>query len=96
MGYGKANWERENLLVRNDYMDSIRNFWSPVDVRTEPYRKLRFYPDPKNKHRYTVCIMLQDLKAHKTREGHHKPGKLVHTRTTTADAILEKRKKMQT
>ena len=70
-GYDEKEWEREHLLVRDGCGDTIRAFWATTGLL--PCKQ--YYPDPESKHRCTVCCKTyaraQDLKAHKTRTGHH-------------------------
>ena len=94
-GHQKPEWEREHLLIRDDCGDSIKEFW--VSTGKNPSKK--FYKDPHGQHRCTVCAKqykrAQDLKAHRTREGHHDEKTHRVTETAKKDAKLEKRKEMQ-
>ena len=95
VGYDEEEWERENLLVRDGCTDSIRHFWATSQL--DPTQD--FYKDPTGQHRCTVCCKSykrdQDLKAHKTREGHHESTKPMTTKTAVKDAIQNKRREMQ-
>ena len=94
-GYEDMEWEREHLLTRDGCGDTIRSFWATSG--RSPCEK--FYPDPDGKHRCTICsrtyARAQDLKAHKTRTGHHEDKQTRVTRTAYRDAEEEKRKQMQ-
>ena len=94
-GYDEKEWEREHLLVRDGCGDTIRAFWTTTGLL--PCKQ--YYPDPESKHRCTVCCKTyaraQDLKAHKTRTGHHDDKQTRVTKTAFYDAEEDKRKKMQ-
>ena len=94
-GYKEPEWERGHLLERDGCRDSIRRFW----VKTGLNPSKEFYEVSDGKHRCAICCKpfgrAQDLKAHKTREGHHEDKRKTITRTAVQDAILQKRKDMQ-
>ena len=94
-GHEEEEWEREHLLVRDGCMTSIRNFWATSGL--QPAKD--FYADPENEHRCTICTKTfsraQDLKDHRTRQGHHDHKKKKKTMTAYADAILQKRRDEQ-
>ena len=70
-GYEVPEWERGQLLIKDGCNDAIRQFW--LDSGLSPCKD--YYPDPENKYRCEICAKTfkrrQDLKAHKTRSGHH-------------------------
>ena len=94
-GYPTPEWSREHLLLRDGCRDSIRDFWSRTGKRSNK----KFYPDPGNKYRCTICgkayKRAQDLKAHRTRTKHYEEQTTKVTATAAVDAVLQKRKKMQ-
>ena len=94
-GYEEPEWEREHLLKRDKCHDSIRSFWATSGLK--PTRD--FYPDTNGENRCTVCARTfarpQDLKAHRTRTGHHDHKQYMKTRTAVVDAITAKRKEQQ-
>ena len=93
-GYGEE-WEREHLLLRDGCEDIIRSFWSTSGLNLSK----KFYADKDGNHRCEVCVRTfkrqQDLKAHRTRSGHHHEKIHKVTNTAKVDAELEKRKVMQ-
>ena len=96
VGYDVPDWQPEHLLLRDGCRDSIREFWS--STHRNPSKE--YYADPDGKHRCTICCKTykrdQDLKAHRTRTGHFedkKDNKV--TKTATTDAVMQKRKVMQ-
>ena len=94
-GYEEPEWEREHLLLRDKCHDMIRSFWATSGLRPTQ----AFYPDPDGKNRCTVCCRTysrpQDLKAHRTRSGHHDHKQHMKTRTAVIDATTAKRKAQQ-
>ena len=84
--YDEMEWEREHLLARDGCGDTIRAYWATSG--RSPCKK--FYPDPEGKHRCTICsrtyARAQDLKAHKTRTGHHDEKRTRVTQTAYQDA----------
>ena len=95
-GYEEEEWSRENLLIRDGCMDSIRNFWATSGLN--PTKE--FYADPEGAHRCTVCNKTfkraQDLKTHRTRMKHWDENRSKITRTAVVDAVLSKRKQRAT
>ena len=91
----KPEWERQHLLERDGCQEAIREFWA--DSGLNPCQ--RYYQDPDGRHRCAVCCKAykraQDLKAHKTRTGHHHCKTHKVTKTAVEDAILERRKEEQ-
>ena len=89
-GYDNPEWEREHLLQRDGCGDVIKDFWAKSGLL--PCKK--FYKDGQNTHRCAVCVRAfkrnQDLKAHRTRTGHHDDKPLKITRTAYNDAIEKK------
>ena len=69
-GYPEPEWEREHLLRRDGCHAAIRSFWAKSGLSPDK----EFYEDV-HSHRCDVCARTfkrrQDLKAHKTRTGHH-------------------------
>ena len=59
-------------MLEVDAKDAVREFW--IKSGLDPCKD--FYEDPKGEHRCGVCAKTfkraQDLKAHKTRQNHHK------------------------
>ena len=94
-GYEEEEWSRENLLIRDGCMDSIRNFWAASGLNPSK----AFYADPDGAHRCTVCNKTfrraQDLKSHRTRMKHRDEKRNQVTRTAVVDAALTKRKNQQ-
>ena len=89
-------WERQHLLERDGCHEAIREFWA--DSGLNPCQQ--YYHDPEGRHRCAVCCKVykraQDLKAHRTKTGHHHCKIHKVTKTAVSDAILEKRKEEQT
>ena len=94
-GYTEPEWERGHLLERDGCRESIREFWAKSG--RNPCKE--YYKGPGSRHRCDICCRdysrAQDLKAHKTREGHHAHKRETVTRTAVEDAKLQKRKDMQ-
>ena len=94
-GYEEPDWQPEHLLARDGCRDSLRDFWSSTNKNPSKH----FYADPSGKHRCTICCKVykraQDLKAHRTRTGHHDDKKDKVTQTAKIDAVTQKRKVMQ-
>ena len=94
-GYDVPEWEREHLLRKDGCHDIIRDFWSTSGLKPNQ----EFYPDPTGRHRCTICSKTykraQDLKAHRTREGHHDHKKHIVTKTAYKDAEIQMRKAEQ-
>ena len=91
-GYEEPEWKREHLLKRDKCHDMIRSFWATSDLRPTQ----ESYPDADDKNRCTVCYKTfarpQDLKAHRTRTGHHDHKQYIKTRTAVIDSTTTKRK----
>ena len=94
-GHEKPEWNREHLLKRDGCHDAIRSYWAKSGRNPSKH----FYNDPNGKFRCTVCNKTfsrnQDLKAHRTRSGHHEKKNDIVTKTAVKDAVLQKRKEMQ-
>lgn len=79
-GYEDPEWEKEHLLRKDGCHGMIRDFWTRSGL--QPNKK--FYPDPNGRHRCTICCKTykraQDLKAHRTRVGHHDHKKHIVTK----------------
>ena len=94
-GYTKPEWEREHLLRRDGCQESILTFWTETGLNPAK----NYYPDPEGGYRCDVCgksyKRAQDLKTHKTREGHHHDGSSKTTTTAKADSITTKRREIQ-
>ena len=90
-GHQEPEWERQHLLERDGCHEVIREFWAQSGLN--PCKS--YIQDAEGKHRCAVCCKVykraQDLKAHKTRMGHHHCKAHKVTRTAVADAILQKR-----
>ena len=94
-GYSEPEWEREHLLRRDGCHAAIRSFWAKSGLSPDK----EFYEDA-HSHRCDVCARTfkrrQDLKAHKTRTGHHFQ---IQKEKVTAMAVkaakLKKRTEMQ-
>ena len=94
-GYDKPEWEREHLLRRDGCHETIRSFWTSSGLPPDK----EFYDDTHN-HRCDVCARTfkrkQDLKAHKTRTGHHFQKQKDKVTATAVRAVkLQKRTDMQ-
>ena len=94
-GYEQPEWEREHLLRRDGCHAAIRSFWTRSGLSPDK----KYYED-ESAHRCDVCARAykrkQDLKAHRTRTGHHfqqQQDKV--TATATSAAKLKKRTDMQ-
>ena len=94
-GYEEPDWQPEHLLRRDGCHDAIREFWCKNGL--DPGKI--FYQD-NDHHRCDVCARSyrrkQDLKAHKTRTGHHylqQRSKV--TPSAVAKATLHKRIELQ-
>ena len=94
-GYEQPEWEREHLLRRDGCHAAIRSFWARSGLSPDK----KYYED-ESAHRCDVCARAykrkQDLKAHRTRTGHHfqqQQDKV--TATATSAAKLKKRTDMQ-
>ena len=94
-GYDTPEWEREHLLRKDGCHGIIRDFWTTSGLKPNQ----EFYPDPEGRHRCTICCKTykraQDLKAHRTREGHYDHKKHAVTKTAYKDAELQMRKEEQ-
>jgi hypothetical protein len=93
-GYDEPEWNREHLLLLDNCHDSISDFWAETELN--PAKE--YYPDPDGSFRCEVCGQqykrAQDLKAHKTKKGHHEEEKK-STLTAKIDAKEEAYKKQQ-
>ena len=87
----RDRWQR----FRDEYTDSIRNFWSESDLQSQK----DFLLDPDGFHRCTVCTKtfrrVQDLKTHRTRQKHHEKKNTTVTKTTVKETVLKKHTEMQ-
>ena len=94
-GYAEPEWNRQHLMERDGCQETLREFWAQSGLNPCAH----YIQDPDGKHRCAICCKTykraQDLKAHKTRMGHHHCKAQKVTKTAIADAIIQRRKDEQ-